>query len=389
LQKNKKAAGCASQAFENRTTKKTYLTVVHGHVDISKVPYADASTELLQTWIKGMGEENYRRKKKNIHKQTFLGFMPVHAIFGKWKAYQLKIKNEKYHLSLKKIEEDDQLDREKSQSSINENDLLNTCNDFTVLEVEELLQKKWSEIKRNKKYHKIFSVMAQQYNESTKQKQEEEQNRKKRKQNHIQNLPHVFRIQEDDPNVFYVHASIAQPNNSGFRMMLEPSAIPSEYSSHFSLGTNNTLHNDGLSEEINKLDKYDYKPAFTKCSLLSTGFYCHPSCSLEKSILISKLVLNPLTGRRHQLRLHMIACGHSILGDVTYELSHHRKGDYLCPRMCLHAWKLTIPLQRKALEGEHERTKVATFRAIDPFQMCRAKETKVAQPMLQLGDLFI
>ncbi len=46
--------------------------------------------------------------------------------------------------------------------------------------------------------------------------------------------------------------------------------------------------------------------------------------------------LSPLTGRQHQLRAHMSALGHPILGDRLYG----RAGS--APRLMLHAWRLEV-----------------------------------------------
>ena len=56
---------------------------------------------------------------------------------------------------------------------------------------------------------------------------------------------------------------------------------------------------------------------------------------------ISKFLLPPKTGRRHQLRVHMAHVGHGIVGDYTY------CGDGDAPRMMLHAWSLELPLPAK------------------------------------------
>ena len=53
---------------------------------------------------------------------------------------------------------------------------------------------------------------------------------------------------------------------------------------------------------------------------------------------VSKLLLRPSTGRRHQLRLHCLALGHGVVGDVAYT------GDKSAERMMLHAWRLRMPL---------------------------------------------
>lgn len=50
--------------------------------------------------------------------------------------------------------------------------------------------------------------------------------------------------------------------------------------------------------------------------------------------------LRPITGRTHQLRVHMKAIGHSIIGDVLYGDPDAPRAD----RLMLHAWRLTFPV---------------------------------------------
>ena len=47
----------------------------------------------------------------------------------------------------------------------------------------------------------------------------------------------------------------------------------------------------------------------------------------------------PITGRSHQLRVHMLALGHPILGDRFYA---HDEALAMAPRLQLHAETLTI-----------------------------------------------
>ncbi len=56
----------------------------------------------------------------------------------------------------------------------------------------------------------------------------------------------------------------------------------------------------------------------------------------NKSTLVE---LTPITGRSHQLRVHMLALGHPILGDRLYA---HHKALTISPRLQLHAKMLTI-----------------------------------------------
>lgn len=74
------------------------------------------------------------------------------------------------------------------------------------------------------------------------------------------------------------------------------------------------------------------KPARTLARVVARCFY--------RSRPVTKLELRPLTGRRHQLRVHLLYIGHPLVGDATYY------GGKLAdaPRMMLHARKLTVYL---------------------------------------------
>ena len=87
--------------------------------------------------------------------------------------------------------------------------------------------------------------------------------------------------------------------------------------------------------------------ALTLVTLGQHGTYKGQPCS--------KVLLNPLTGRRHQLRVHMAHVGHPIVGDPIYAPS----SDYDVYRTMLHAHKLSIRLDR----GDHIQAV-----ADDPFQ---------------------
>ena len=58
---------------------------------------------------------------------------------------------------------------------------------------------------------------------------------------------------------------------------------------------------------------------------------------------VTLLQLNPHTGRRHQLRVHLASIGHPIIGDYTYEHPLTEKAE----RTMLHAWKLYLPWDKE------------------------------------------
>ena len=88
------------------------------------------------------------------------------------------------------------------------------------------------------------------------------------------------------------------------------------------------------------------KPATTRCRVLQRCAYLGQPCT--------KVALTPVTGRRHQLRVHMRHVGHPLVGDATYDDSPTAAA----PRMMLHARSLVVPL------GDAERLVAETP---DPF----------------------
>ena len=60
---------------------------------------------------------------------------------------------------------------------------------------------------------------------------------------------------------------------------------------------------------------------------------------LEYEQNATRVELTPITGRSHQLRVHMLSLGHPILGDKLYA---HSEAFAMAPRLQLHAEMLTL-----------------------------------------------
>ncbi|WP_019520384.1 RluA family pseudouridine synthase [Faucicola boevrei] len=60
---------------------------------------------------------------------------------------------------------------------------------------------------------------------------------------------------------------------------------------------------------------------------------------LRQDVPITRVALHPITGRSHQLRVHMVHLGHVMLGDPIYA---DGVALALSPRLCLHAHKLRL-----------------------------------------------
>lgn len=62
---------------------------------------------------------------------------------------------------------------------------------------------------------------------------------------------------------------------------------------------------------------------------------------MEREDVATRVLLKPRTGRSHQLRVHMLAIGHTILGDQLYASDEVYAQ---APRLQLHAYKLKLRL---------------------------------------------
>ena len=371
--RSKVAAKMACQAFQMRQTQKQYLALVEGHMlDSSSTSKPQQlpilPKERLSQWEDGTREHSYRKKKENQHKSTFLGYMPDYAIYNKWKAYYNNHHGEqkKKRKSTTKIE-DEMYQISKESLSKEESDNLASPT-F-----------KWRNVRSNPTWKQVFERMASHYNKSIalslqKEEGEEETNLHGDKTKEPE-LPHLFRLEGEDENSFYVHASLAEIKDD-FRVQVDPSSLighthekyyasfshhpTNEYNTDDSKNQEKVLKKEKNSKSQNDDSSLDYKPSFTRVTILSQGILKsshnnNDDYGQKEQHKVTKVLLQPRTGRRHQLRLHMVVCGHPILGDVAYQspmtASHPE-------RMCLHAHQLKIPLL-------HDQ--IMTFEAPDPF----------------------
>jgi tRNA pseudouridine32 synthase/23S rRNA pseudouridine746 synthase len=84
---------------------------------------------------------------------------------------------------------------------------------------------------------------------------------------------------------------------------------------------------DWPNRPLQKLDREHGRPSTTRWRVLG----CQGGTS--------RLELEPVTGRTHQLRVHLLAIGHPILGDALYAPPEVQA---LAPRLLLHANALTL-----------------------------------------------
>lgn len=353
IAKSRQAAATASQSFRDRLTQKTYVAIVHGHVNPDSFPVYSRYHCDFESWENGDIEKNYRKSRKVGRK--FRGFMPAHAIFEKWKGHMKSTKsNHPGHTKKRKRR------LGKSVDGVAEPKIDFELIELKLNEKEKLLKMKWSEVKSIALYKEVFEMLAQSFNDELKRNVEEmtsdnnmsvkDKNMESYSGGTTTHVSHVFRVMGEGQDVkdkqscsFYVNVDIASLGKKDFRMAFDLNALcetSDDIQKHYSSFT--------TGYDVGKLE---FKPALTRCEVLWTGHI--------NGFPVSKVKLQPKTGRRHQLRVHMVACGHPIVGDATYEYPSPGREE-LCNRMCLHAHKLSLPLLN---------SKVMEFIAPDPFQV--------------------
>ena len=91
-----------------------------------------------------------------------------------------------------------------------------------------------------------------------------------------------------------------------------------------------------------RVDEADGKPSETRFKVLQRGY-----CTLDgkhRGVKVTRLQCNPVTGRRHQIRVHLQHSGYPILGDIAY-----CSGEMDAFRMFLHALELVMPFAEEEL----------------------------------------
>ncbi|KAL3945202.1 MAG: hypothetical protein SGBAC_000741 [Bacillariaceae sp.] len=312
--RNHEAASAAGMLWEDRKVSKSYLAVLNGHLQSNKTLARLKSEDVMSTL--SQLERSYRRRRsKSKSKTTFQGFMPPHAIFGKW----VSVRNGKAK-------------KKRKRSQLSEEQWSKVWEAVERIVPENAIDMAWKELCKSKvEWKKAFVEAAAIHNRILQKEGEAEEEAKG-----APNLPILFMVDED----LYIFCPLAQAS-SAFTMEI-PSLIAQSYSSVAKLAAKN--------------DDGDFKPSLTRCQILEEATY--------KGQPVTKVRLWPITGRRHQLRVHTALSGHAILGDVSYgDISEREAATEtdLPPRMCLHAHSLALPLL-----GEPEDWSIT---APDPFSV--------------------
>jgi tRNA pseudouridine32 synthase/23S rRNA pseudouridine746 synthase len=78
--------------------------------------------------------------------------------------------------------------------------------------------------------------------------------------------------------------------------------------------------------------------------------------------LSTRMALEPITGRSHQLRVHLLSIGHPICGDALYASEPSA-----WPRLMLHACELALPALDLGHPGDGRALSAMSFSSAAPF----------------------
>lgn len=154
-----------------------------------------------------------------------------------------------------------------------------------------------------------------------------------------------FRLQQQWPEMRVVHR--LDRDTSGLLVFARSLAVQQHLNRQFAERTVNKQymalvhgHPADLCGEVNLPIRYDPENPPTHIVDFHDG---KPSQTrwrvLERMPGRTRVLLEPVTGRSHQLRVHMQALGHPIVGDLLYAREFNPDAE---PRLCLHAQTLEL-----------------------------------------------
>eukprot|EP00542_Grammatophora_oceanica_P014128 CAMPEP_0194037878 /NCGR_PEP_ID=MMETSP0009_2-20130614/10202_1 /TAXON_ID=210454 /ORGANISM="Grammatophora oceanica, Strain CCMP 410" /LENGTH=323 /DNA_ID=CAMNT_0038680213 /DNA_START=9 /DNA_END=980 /DNA_ORIENTATION=- len=299
---------------------KEYLAVVHGHLEqkeqLLQYPKLDMTFEQLKQALVDLESQQRRDQIRKQRKgNTFAGFAPPFQIYQKWKGNRKR----KYRKDCGDDEDTAAMCFEVEQR------LLKAIDEKLSNEDRDTIRNTpWPDLKANhRSLIELFREASNEYNSEVKarmmtsKKKQEEANNDGKKTIEFSKLPRLFRLNGTSDDTFFIHAGLAQRKDS-FAMRIQ----------------------EGNASDNAK----DYQLAVTKCTVLERTRWKgdRGQATDDDALKISRVKLELLTGRRHQLRCHMLVAGSPIVGDVTYSKEEHLSS-VVCPRMCLHAHRLVLP----------------------------------------------
>ena len=341
---SKNAAAIGGLAFQKRFVKKSYLALVHGHIDINTIGQQYNITPTFQKCNNyeeakkfinyddnALLEEESLRKQHKIQKHDFVGINDVPKC---WQDKAMIIN----------LQEDLKTLNDFQATLTPTSSIFEEINEFTTKDIKMYCYSKGIRKKLRKVMKKYDLYKSIKYTPPSNKtmnidikkgdNDEEKQIEIEEKENTIQYYKSndVCNFVDNDIKNFYTSNTTNDKNNDELKekdpvMMVIETPDRQFIRIRFPIYTvEGTFHMSIGGKQ--KGGSY----ADTVVEVLEYGeINAQP---------VTKVLLRPLTGRRHQLRLHCRSLGHAIVGDMTYTYNQD-----LYERMMLHAYHLDIPIK--------------------------------------------
>lgn len=319
--RTKEMAGYASNSFEFRETHKEYLAIVEGHVNYNQWPEAKEEANKKETDQKE--ENDHEDSQKEASKSRRRARPPQPKEHEAARENNVKLYFDALQLALSDASSSPPVHGQQKQAELEEmgqvplSEYLSPSN--------QKLRKRLRKALRGTEYLAKMEedlgssiVTAQPSKKRKKEDRDSNTNEPQYNNNHdmVRVLHHVpdgsqhtiERVTVGGKEAIRINAAIAEVKDD-FRMELGHTGNP------------------GRAGQT------------TLFVLLHTFYQGRP---------VTKVLMHPKSGRRHQLRLHTRAMGHPIVGDITYGSEHATDAE----RMMLHSYKLMIPIPRRRWRGQ-------------------------------------
>lgn len=320
IARNKDAAAIASSSFSNRCAKKQYIAILQGKLVLDNWPlvknrlYINDQLDILE-----INKNKEKTNKNNSHTHnitnTWQREVMNQNLTKMFEAFQTILNDKKDILNSIIENKITKVNKRLSTSNISNDDIL-TFSKYTLEDYS-------NDSKLRKALRKILKANGVEIEQ-------------------IQYIGNSITITNENiiepkkPSDIWLNGLYKPPENSIYRIMDNDKekliiAIPvAEIDGDFRC-------EPGYEENPGKI-------SITELEILEYGKY--------KDHDITKVIFTPITGRRHQLRVHSKCLGHPICGDGTY--NDHPLTD-IAERMFLHAYnlKLLLPNNYKSFLGKN------------------------------------
>lgn len=310
IAKNKDAAAIACQSFENRNTEKEYLAILQGELDPFKYPLLDKRPK----------EISFNKKKDN---------------FNNWNEKSKRFKqnnNVDYNTNITTTNSNE---NENSTNLTWQNDAMRNGLKDDYNSLQDLITANLN----NNQDEQLQTMSTYSFEQLCLNSKLRKSLRKMLKSNGIiNNKPDSTKDNFYDSNI---HISVE--NDSKYYARDNTNSLILPENSIYRIIEDN-IEKLIINMPVAPLPNGDFR--------MEPGHELNPGkiCQTEVEIIeylsyqgetVTKVKFYPITGRRHQLRVHSVCLNHPIVGDTTY---NPHKLTNTTTRMMLHAYKLKIPL---------------------------------------------